>query len=138
MQQLADTPLIAYVAVALGSAIGGLARYVCGMFIVERISSDFPWGTLFVNVTGSFLIGAFAACTDPGGRWANSPLLRELLMVGLMGGYTTFSAFSLQTFAFFREGRLGFALTNVVASVVLCLVVVWLGYAMTSGGKSAG
>jgi CrcB protein len=138
LQQIANTPLIAYVVVALGSAVGGLARYVCGLFIAERVSSDFAWGTLFVNVSGSFLIGVFAACTDPGGRWANSPLLRELLMVGLMGGYTTFSSFSLQTFAFLREGRLGFAMANVVASVVLCLVVVWLGYAMASAGKSAG
>src|SRR4051812_39528946 len=119
MQQLANTPFIAYVAVALGSAVGGLGRYLCGLLIVERFGSEFPWGTLCVNVVGSFLIGVFAAWTDPGGRWANSSVLRELLMVGLMGGYTTFSSFSLQTFAFIREGRLGFAIANVVASVVL-------------------
>jgi len=138
LQQLANTPWVAYAAVMIGSAVGGLARYVCGLLIAERVDSDFPWATLCVNVTGSFLIGVFAALTDPGGRWANSPLLRELLMVGLMGGYTTFSAFSLQTFALLREGRFGIAMVNVLASVLLCLVVVWLGYAVASSGKSAG
>lgn len=130
--------LMPWLAVALGSAAGGLLRYGCGLLIASRVDSGFPWATLFVNVTGSFLIGTIAALTDPAGRWAAAPLLRELLMVGVLGGYTTFSAFSLQTFALLRDGRLAFALANVVASVALCLVVVWLGYVVGSGLKPAG
>lgn len=127
--------LIAYLAVALGSAAGGVARYACGLWAASRIDSGFFLSssiaaTLFVNVSGSFLIGIFAALTGPGGRWAGASLLPELLMVGLMGGYTTFSAFSLQTLALLREGRLGLALANVAASVVLCLIAVWLGYVL--------
>ena len=135
MQPLATVPLISWLAVAVGSAAGGLARYGCGL-LIARIDSGFPWATLFVNVTGSFLIGVVAALTDPAGRWAATPLLRELLMVGVLGGYTTFSAFSLQTFSLLREGRVGFAIANVSASVALCLVVVWLGYLAGASFKS--
>lgn len=137
MPQLIGVPFMAWVAVALGSATGGLARYACGLLLASRVDSGFPWATLFVNVTGSFLIGVIGALTDPGGRWAAAPLLRELLMVGVLGGYTTFSAFSLQTFALLREGRLAFAIANVGASVTLCLVGVWLGYAIGSSLKAS-
>ena len=137
MQPLASAPLMSWLAVAVGSAAGGLARYGCGLWIASRIDSGFPWATLFVNVTGSFLIGLVAALTDPSGRWAAAPVLRELLMVGVLGGYTTFSAFSLQTFALLREGRVAFALANVSASVALCLIVVWLGYLAGASFKSA-
>ena len=126
-----------WMAVALGSVAGGLMRYGCGLLIASRVDSGFPWATLFVNVSGSFLIGVIAALTDPGGRWATTPLLRELLMVGVLGGFTTFSAFSLQTFALLREGRFAFAVANVGASVLVCLLVVWLGYAMGSSLRGA-
>ena len=137
MQQFATVPLLSWMAVALGSAAGGLMRYGCGLLIAGRVDSGFPWATLFVNVTGSFLIGVIAAFTDPEGRWAAVPLMRELLMVGVLGGFTTFSAFSLQTFTLLREGRMAFAITNIGASVLLCLVVVWLGYTMGSNLKPA-
>ena len=115
--------------------MGGLLRYGCGLLVAGRVDSGFPWATLFVNVSGSFLIGVIAALTDPEGRWATTPLLRELLMVGVLGGFTTFSAFSLQTFTLLREGRMALAIANIGASVLLCLVVVWLGYVLGSNLK---
>ncbi len=126
-----------YLLVALGSAVGGVVRYGCGVVIASRFTPTFPWATLFVNVSGSLLIGLLAALTQPEGRWGESPLLRDLLMVGVLGGYTTFSSFSLQTLILMREGRLAAALTNVGASVVLCLLGVWLGYLLASALRPA-
>ena len=114
-----------YVLIALGSALGGVARHGLGILIAQRLGAGLPWGTLFVNVTGSFLIGLVAALTD---ARTNSHGVREFLMVGVLGGYTTFSAFSLQTLALLREGRLLEAGGNVAGSVVLCVVAVWFGF----------
>jgi CrcB protein len=85
-----------------------------------------------VNVTGSFVIGAFAALTDPDGRWLVSPSFREFFMIGICGGYTTFSSFSLQTLALAQEGEWLRATMNSVASFALCLIAVWLGHAVVS------
>ena len=118
-------PGTTYAVIALGSAIGGVGRHWLGMLVVQRMGTSFPWGTLFVNVTGSFLIGLVAAMTD---TRADSQTAREFLMVGILGGYTTFSAFSLQTLALVRDGKILFAGANVALSIVLCLVAVWVGY----------
>jgi CrcB protein len=126
-----------YILVALGSAIGGVARFWCGGVFASRFTSTFPWATLFVNVSGSLLIGLIAALTQPQGRWGESPLLRDLLMVGVLGGYTTFSAFSLQTLMLIREGRPAAALMNVGASMMLCLAAVWVGYLLASSLRPA-
>lgn len=126
-----------YLLVALGSAIGGVVRFWCGVVFAARFASTFPWAILFVNVSGSLLIGLIAALTQPQGRWGESPLLRDLLMVGVLGGYTTFSSFSLQTLILMREGRMAAALLNVGASVVLCLLAVWVGYLLASSLRSA-
>jgi fluoride exporter len=88
----------------------------------------FPCGTLAVNVTGSFIIGLFAALTDPEGRWLVSPSLRQFFMIGVCGGYTTFSSFSLQTLTLAQDGQWFWAMTNSIASFVFCLVAVWLGH----------
>ena len=116
---------LSYLLIAAGSAIGGVTRHWLGLVIAAKFGSQFPWGTLLVNVTGSFLIGLIAALTDARQEVQGS---RDFLMVGLLGGFTTFSAFSLQTLTLVREGKLLDAGGNVALSVVLCLVAVWLGY----------
>ncbi len=125
-----------YLWVAIGSAIGGVGRYWCGALVAERFGDAFPWGTLLVNVAGSFLIGIVAAMGDSYDRpWLPPQEVRAFIVVGFCGGYTTFSAFSLQTLALLREGAWAYAIGNVVLSVVLCLVAVWLGY-LVGGGLS--
>lgn len=116
-----------YAWVALGSAIGGVARFWLTNAMAER-SAAFPWGTFIVNVSGSFAIGVLAAMTTPGGRWQVDPRWGPFLMSGLCGGYTTFSAFSLQTLALAQQQQHWHALVNVLSSVVACLLAVWLGY----------
>jgi CrcB protein len=118
-----------YLWVALGSALGGIVRYGVSGLAARNFGSLFPWGTLTVNVVGSTLIGFLAASTAPDARWLLPPDARALLMIGLCGGFTTFSSFSLETLNLVRQGEWLWAGANVVFSVVLCLVFVWLGYA---------
>lgn len=117
-----------YLWVALGSAIGGVARYWCSGIVARLIGETFPWGTMTVNAVGSFLIVVFFTVTEPDGRLLASPALRQFVMVGLMGGYTTFSSFSLQTLQLARDGEWLLAALNVVGSVVICLGAAWFGY----------
>jgi fluoride exporter len=114
--------------VMLGSALGGVLRYWLSGFAAEHIGETFPIGTLIVNVSGSFVIGFFAALTGPDGRVFAGTDARQFVMTGICGGYTTFSSFSLQTLNLARDGEMALAGANVVLSVVLCLVAVWLGY----------
>lgn len=117
-----------YVLVMLGSALGGAARYWCSGFVAEHFGETFPWGTIIVNVLGSFVIGLFATLTGPDGRLLIPSEGRIFVMVGFCGGYTTFSSFSLQTLNLARDGEWLMAGANIVLSVVLCLVAVWLGH----------
>ena len=117
-----------YLWVAIGSALGGMARYWCSGFAARLIGEWFPWGTLIVNVLGSFVIGAFAALSASEGPFLIRPEIRIFVMVGLCGGYTTFSSFSLQTFALWREGEWLWAGANSALSFILCLLAVWLGH----------
>jgi CrcB protein len=119
----------AFVWVAVGGALGSVARYGCSMMVARSIGESFPWGTLIINVVGSLVIGFFAAITGPDGRVLVSPDIRQFVMVGICGGYTTFSSFSLQTLNLIRDGDMLRAGANVVGSVVLCLIAVWLGNA---------
>jgi CrcB protein len=121
--------VITYVWIALGGAIGSVARYGCSSLAARWIGETFPWGTLIVNVTGSFVIGIFVGLTGPDGRLMVSPDARQFVTVGICGGYTTFSSFSLQTLNLARDGNLAGAGGNILASVMGCLVSVWLGYA---------
>jgi CrcB protein len=120
--------VITYFWIALGSALGGMARYGCSSLIAGSVGESFPWGTIAVNVVGSFVIGFFAMLTGPDGRVMVSGDARQFVMVGLCGGYTTFSSFSLQTLTLVQDGEMLRAGLNVGASVVLCLASVWLGY----------
>ena len=119
---------MSYLWIAVGGALGSVARFWMSNFVTARFGSSFPWGTLFVNVTGSLLIGIFAAMSESGGRLAGMITLRQFLVVGICGGYTTFSAFSVQTLDLMRAGNWPAVVGNVVASVLTCLVAVWLGH----------
>lgn len=120
--------MLTYFWIALGSALGGVGRYACSSLVARSIGETFPWGTLLVNVVGSFVIGAFATLTGPDGRWILGPDARLFVTVGLCGGYTTFSSFSLQTLNLIRAGEFSAALGNIAGSLVLCLLSVWAGY----------
>ena len=119
---------VTYLWVALGSALGGVARYGASSAIANAFGQTFPWGTLLVNVTGSFVIGFFASLTGPDGRVMVAPDTRQFVMVGICGGYTTFSSFSLQTLTLVQDGEMLRAGMNIAGSVGLCLAAVWLGY----------
>jgi len=121
-----------YVLVAIGSALGGMARQWCGVAAVRLWGASFPWGTIGINIFGSLVIGAAAALTEPQGRLPLNAFIRQFVIVGLCGGYTTFSSFSLQTMVLLRDGRWIEAVANVVFSVVLCLIAVGLGYFLTA------
>jgi fluoride exporter len=124
--------LLATLFVAVGGAIGSVARYWLTEFAAKLWGADFPWGTIVANVTGSLLIGVIAALPVPGPRDPLGPLGRQFLMIGIMGGYTTFSSFSLQTLTMLQHGHLAKAAVNVVGSVVLCLIAVWAGYMLVA------
>lgn len=114
--------------VALGSALGGVARYWCSGLIARFMGETFPWGTLIVNVSGSLLIGFIATVSGPDGRFLIPAEARQFMMVGILGGFTTFSSFSLQTLTLARDGEWLLAGANIVGSVVLCLIMVWVGH----------
>lgn len=120
--------MITYLWIALGSALGGVVRYWSSGLVAAHFGETFPVGTIFVNVLGSFLIGFIATLTAPDGRWFAGSEMRQFMMLGVLGGYTTFSSFSIQTLYLVREGEWLAAGFNVVLSVVLCLVAVWLGH----------
>jgi CrcB protein len=120
--------MVAYLYIAIGSALGGMARYWCSGFVAARIGEAFPWGTVCINILGSFVIGFFATLSGPDSRFLISLELRQFVMVGLCGGYTTFSSFSLQTLNLIRDGDWLAAGANIGSSVLLCLIAVWLGH----------
>ncbi len=119
---------LAYLWVALGGAIGSVGRFWINGLIAAKFGENIPWGILAINVTGSFLIGVFAAFTDPDGRMVASPGARQFLMIGICGGYTTCSSFSLGTLKHLQKGQWLYAGGNIILSVTLCLIAVWLGY----------
>lgn len=117
-----------YLLIALGSAIGGVGRYWLSGVVAVRIGQQFPWGTMLINVTGSLVIGFFATLTAPEGRLFVPGEWRQFFMVGVCGGYTTFSSFSLQTLNLAQGGEWLGAGFNIVATVILCLIAVWIGH----------
>ena len=117
-----------YLWVMIGSALGGGARYWCSGVIGRMFGETFPWGTLLINILGSLVIGFFNTITGPDGRLLVASTARQFVMIGICGGYTTFSSFSLQTLNLARDGEWLRAGGNIVLSVVLCLVAVWIGH----------
>ena len=125
--------MLTYFWIALGSALGGVGRYWCSGLAAGLFGETFPWGTLLVNVVGSFVIGLFATLTGPDGRLLVASDCRQFVMVGVLGGYTTFSSFSLQTLALIRDGDWLRAGGNIGLSVAACLMAVWLGHIAAAG-----
>ena len=121
--------MLTYLLVAFGSMIGGTLRYWLSGVVANWVGQTFPMGTLMINVTGSFAIGLFATLTGPDGRYFVAGPWRQFFMVGVCGGYTTFSSFSLQTLALAQDGEWLWASLNIGLSVLLCLLGVWLGHA---------
>ncbi len=125
--------MFAYLWIAIGGALGSVGRYWFSGVVSRQFGETFPWGTLLVNISGSFAIGLLAALAEPGGRRFIGPTGRQFFMYGVCGGYTTFSSFSLQNLELMRDGDWVKAGANAVGSVALCLVAVWLGYALGMG-----
>jgi CrcB protein len=123
-----------YLWIALGSALGGVARYWMSLAAVRLVGERFPWGTLVINILGSFVIGYFGTLTMPDGPRPASMEMRLFVMVGICGGFTTFSSFSLQTLELLRGGESLRALAYIVASVLLCIAGTALGHFL-AGGK---
>jgi len=122
-----------YLWIAVGSALGGVARFWLSGVVARLIGETFPWGTLIVNVTGSFAIGVIAALTAPDARLFVGSTARLALMAGFCGGFTTFSSFSIQTLSLLSDGQYLYAGANIVLSVLLCLIAVWAGAALGAG-----
>ncbi len=110
--------------VAIGAAVGGVARYLIGGWLASRLGPDFPWGTVFVNVTGSFVIGVVLILVQGGALPAGA---RPFVAVGILGGYTTFSTYSYETLGLIADGNYGVAVINVFVQLVLGLIGVYLG-----------
>lgn len=128
--------MFAYLWIAIGSALGGMARYGCSGVAAVLIGETFPWGTLIVNVAGSFIIGFFATLTGPGGRVFVSSAASQFVMLGFCGGFTTFSSFSLQTLNLLQDGEWLRAGGNIAGSVTLCMIAVWAGYLLAASINS--
>jgi CrcB protein len=126
-----------YWLIGLGGGLGTMARFWFSGLVARHFGETFPWGTLLVNVSGSLVIGFFATSTSTEGRWLVAPAYREFFMLGVCGGYTTFSSFSLQTLGLMQEGEWFRAGANAVGSVVLCLAAVWLGHVAATLMSSA-
>jgi CrcB protein len=114
-----------YLVVLAGAGLGGLGRYVAGTWIMSKMGGRFPLGTFFINVSGSFLIGLLMTLLTQ--RMHPHPNWRLFLVVGVLGGYTTFSSFEWETFQAMRDGERWLGLVYVLGSVILGYVGVWAG-----------
>ncbi|MFZ0064131.1 MAG: fluoride efflux transporter CrcB [Pyrinomonadaceae bacterium] len=114
--------------VGVAGLLGTLGRYWLSGLIARRYGETFPWGTLVVNAVGCFVTGAVYYVSEE--RFLVSPTVRSVILIGLLGGFTTFSSYGLQTFTLLREGEFGLALLNVTLSNVLGLLLIWAGYTL--------
>ena len=120
--------MIAYLWVSVGAIAGACARYLVSRYAAKLLSPDFPYGTLFINVTGSFVLGLFLIWTTE--RVLVDPRWRLLVAVGFCGSYTTFSSYAFESFAYFEQGHWVLFATNVLTNNVLCLGAVIAGAAL--------
>jgi len=118
--------------IATGGALGSVLRYLISEAVSALIGMSAVWAILLVNVSGSFIIGLAAGASWEHVRLADSSFTRYFVMVGVCGGYTTFSSFSLQTFSLLQSGEIARASINVGLSVVTCLIATWAGYALAA------
>ncbi len=130
--------MIAYVWIAIGGALGSVGRFWLNGVVSRHFGETFPWGTMLINVTGSFVIGVIGALASPEGRMDSQSraFATQFLMIGICGGYTTFSSFSWQTLRLMQDREWLYAGGNVILSVALCVIAVWLGYALGSAMNS--
>lgn len=126
--------MLAYLWVALGGALGSVSRFWLSGFVAARFGETFPLGTLVVNVTGSFLIGLIGALASSEGRMDSQSRVfaTQFLMYGICGGYTTFSSFSRDTLNLLHDREWLYAGGNILLSVILCMIAVWLGFMLGS------
>jgi CrcB protein len=117
--------LLKYLMVGIGGCLGSILRFWVGSYIGSRMGTRFPYGTLVVNITGSFLVGLVFALMTVRTQW--SPNWRYLIPVGFIGGYTTFSAFEYETLRTIQDGQMGLGLLYVATSVIIGFVAVWGG-----------
>jgi protein CrcB len=120
--------MIGYFWIGLGGALGSVGRAWLAITVSRITGAQFPWGTILINIIGSFVIGFFGTLTTSGSRFAVPVDVRAFVMVGICGGFTTFSSFSLQTLELARDGRMEQALGNIGLSVMLCLSAVAAGH----------
>jgi fluoride exporter len=116
-----------YMWIAVGGALGSMARFFVSSAFARLVGEAFPWGTIIVNISGCLLIGILATVSGPDGRLEVAPDFRQFLLIGICGGYTTFSSFSLQTLNLIRNGEMMGAAGNAAVSFVACMVAVWIG-----------
>jgi CrcB protein len=114
--------------IGLAGLVGTLCRYWLSGIVARQYGETFPWGTLVVNVVGCFLAGSLFYLMEE--RFLVSPTLRSVILIGLLGGFTTFSSFGLQTFTLLREGEFALAALNVTLSNFLALLMLWVGYSL--------
>jgi CrcB protein len=117
--------LLKYAMVAIGGAMGALARFVLGTYVGERMGARFPYGTFIINVSGSFLIGLIMTLLTE--RTHLSPNWRYFVPIGFIGAYTTFSTFEYETLRAMQDGQFVGGTLNVLLSVIFGLLMVWLG-----------
>ena len=120
--------MTSYLLIGLGGALGSIGRAWLAVTVARITGPQFPWGTILVNIIGSFVIGFFGTLTASGSRFAMTVDARTFVMVGICGGFTTFSSFSLQTLELARDGRMTQAFGNIGLSVMLCLSAVAAGH----------
>jgi protein CrcB len=124
---------LSYVWIGVGGALGSIARAWLAITVARITGPQFPWGTVLINIVGSFLIGLFGTLTASHGRFVVPPEVRVFVMIGICGGFTTFSSFSLQTFELMRDGRGGQAMGNIALSVILCVIATAVGHYAATG-----
>ncbi|GGH15825.1 fluoride efflux transporter CrcB [Silvibacterium dinghuense] len=117
--------------IAIGGALGSIARYLVGLWIYERMGTRFPYGTFLINITGCFIIGFVLTFLDA--RMSLSPTWRLIIPVGFVGAYTTFSTFEYETLRLAQHGQAGTALLYIASSVILGYAGVWFGQAVARG-----